>query len=507
MKFLNMIWMILGISATMNGVFAQCDIPCIKKAWLAHDYTAVISKGSLLRDILGGRGIPVLDYMMVTSMCMQQPDKSNGCNLFRMLTEDYYQDVSNDDINLLKREYVSICTRNNPPGSSVLSQFHHDQSTDAVTNSTAGFYGHGKSYILMQDGINSYIKNPAKTMEGMERDFDQKTQVSVLYSEEQVRLFRSRQIKITDTKNNNIKISQLASHFSPTATYYVSPHFVCIANGKKSDLETCSRQLEKAYSYFIRYFDFNPPESYIVVYLASGYKQMDVAISRLYKDPVKYFVLGYSNVYDNSMLAWIPGWAKVGTFKHEMIHLLIKSEFSHLPVWFEEGLASLYEESRYSTGDPLFGINNWRLSLVREDLFKLSLTDIFFPHTFSRDSVLRLEVNAQTSRFYNLVDSQSKSSGASYWRAEIFEHNKTELSESAQLFFDSFLHANEDALMRYFILYLQEKNKLRPLYSAFLKTGRKTCSARVVIKPLPASSSIPADSKTSAISTMISEAG
>jgi len=49
-----------------------------------------------------------------------------------------------------------------------------------------------------------------------------------------------------------------------------------------------------------------------------------------------------------------------GTLTHELVHPYIEANFPRSPLWFNEGLASLYEQSSYK-GGKVFGMTNWRL--------------------------------------------------------------------------------------------------------------------------------------------------
>lgn len=49
-----------------------------------------------------------------------------------------------------------------------------------------------------------------------------------------------------------------------------------------------------------------------------------------------------------------------GTLVHEIVHPFIESNFPACPSWFNEGLASLYEQSA-SDNDQIVGLTNWRL--------------------------------------------------------------------------------------------------------------------------------------------------
>lgn len=56
-----------------------------------------------------------------------------------------------------------------------------------------------------------------------------------------------------------------------------------------------------------------------------------------------------------------------GTLAHELTHALAHADFAELPEWFDEGLASLHEESEFSSdGLELIGRDNWRRKFLTE---------------------------------------------------------------------------------------------------------------------------------------------
>ncbi len=51
-----------------------------------------------------------------------------------------------------------------------------------------------------------------------------------------------------------------------------------------------------------------------------------------------------------------------GTLAHELTHTLAHFDFPNMPEWFDEGLASLYEQSEFSDDElTLQGVSNWRI--------------------------------------------------------------------------------------------------------------------------------------------------
>lgn len=56
------------------------------------------------------------------------------------------------------------------------------------------------------------------------------------------------------------------------------------------------------------------------------------------------------------------GW---GTLVHEMVHAYMDADFPEAPVWLEEGVASLFENSAPRPDDTIRGTTNWRLSRLQ----------------------------------------------------------------------------------------------------------------------------------------------
>jgi len=54
-----------------------------------------------------------------------------------------------------------------------------------------------------------------------------------------------------------------------------------------------------------------------------------------------------------------------GTLLHELTHALVGDHLPGAPPWFDEGLAALYERSRWSGGRP-HPTANWRMTYLRE---------------------------------------------------------------------------------------------------------------------------------------------
>jgi hypothetical protein len=79
-----------------------------------------------------------------------------------------------------------------------------------------------------------------------------------------------------------------------------------------------------------------------------------------------------------------------GTLVHELTHALIAPDFPGVPSWFNEGLASLYEQCSIS-GNTITGHENWRLpnlqKAIREKTLRPLKELIEDPNFYRRDLV------------------------------------------------------------------------------------------------------------------------
>ena len=58
-----------------------------------------------------------------------------------------------------------------------------------------------------------------------------------------------------------------------------------------------------------------------------------------------------------------------GTLVHEMVHPFMRANFPDCPPWFDEGMASLYEQCGERSGH-IYGYTNWRLEGLQEAIRK-----------------------------------------------------------------------------------------------------------------------------------------
>jgi hypothetical protein len=100
---------------------------------------------------------------------------------------------------------------------------------------------------------------------------------------------------------------------------------------------------------------------------------------------------GYYSPDDDALVMNIgPG---AGTLSHELVHPYIEANFPAAPSWFNEGLASLYEQPREREGH-MWGTTNWRLPGLQAMIKKKSLPALKTMLSSTRDGFYEAEYDA-----------------------------------------------------------------------------------------------------------------
>ena len=125
---------------------------------------------------------------------------------------------------------------------------------------------------------------------------------------------------------------------------------------------------------------------------------------------------GYYSPDDSALIMNASG---LGTLSHELVHPYMEANFPDVPSWFNEGLASLYEQPSARKG-RIVGLPNWRLPNLKREIKAKTLPTMATMLGTTRD------------QFYE----------AGY---------------------DAYAYA------RYLVYYLQEQGKLQDFYKKFLE--------------------------------------
>ncbi len=224
-----------------------------------------------------------------------------------------------------------------------------------------------------------------------------------------------------------------AFHVQESAPFVVAgnlpePEFKRITTGT---IRSCSQAL---YKDFLK----KKPKRVIKVYLFASDQDYRTYAKKLFGDtPTTKF--GYYKSTEEALVMNIA--TGTGTLVHEMTHALMKPDFPEVPAWFNEGLASLFEQC-YVRDGSLLGLVNWRLPRLKQAI------------TEGKVIPLTQVVASTTAEFYG------DKTGLYYAEA------------------------------RYLCFYLQEKKVLRKFYKEFRDHAEKDRTGRLFLekllgKPLP----------------------
>ncbi len=99
------------------------------------------------------------------------------------------------------------------------------------------------------------------------------------------------------------------------------------------------------------------PDKIIEVWLFKNEKTYRKGAKKFFNDEPETPYGYYSPEHDALVMNIGPG---PGTLSHELVHPYMEANFPNVPSWFNEGLASLYEQPLEKTGH-MWGGTNWRL--------------------------------------------------------------------------------------------------------------------------------------------------
>lgn len=194
-----------------------------------------------------------------------------------------------------------------------------------------------------------------------------------------------------------------------------------VASNDKKTLDRCKGTVHRMYEFLYADFLTKKPEKPLRVYLFKDKDSYEAYCKKAYDKPPS-TPFGFYMSCERKMVMNIA--TGTGTLAHELVHPLLAEDFSDVPSWFNEGFASLYEQSRQNFEGKMEGLVNWRLPALQKAISK------------NEPVSLQALMSTSTSEFYG------DKSGLHY------------------------------AMARYFCLYLQEKGKLREFYATFLKGSK-----------------------------------
>jgi hypothetical protein len=150
----------------------------------------------------------------------------------------------------------------------------------------------------------------------------------------------------------------LQAKLDSTFVVLTCPPFVIAGNLSREQLGGYAQDsiVGPAQAMYASFFDTRPDKVITVLLLADANTYHDWA-QRLFGDAnIPYY--GYYRHAQRTLVMNIATGS--GTLVHELTHALIAFDWPEVPLWFNEGLASLHEQCQVA-GDRLIGLPNWRL--------------------------------------------------------------------------------------------------------------------------------------------------
>ena len=201
-----------------------------------------------------------------------------------------------------------------------------------------------------------------------------------------------------------------------TRVEHVEEYFFVASNDTEAMFLQCKGTVARVYRYLHADYFTKKPEKPIRVYLFKDRQSYEDYCTATYQKPPS-TPFGFYMSSERKMVMNIS--TGTGTLAHELVHPLLSEDFPAVPSWFNEGFASLFEESG-ERGGKMVGFVNWRLPKLKQML------------KIGRGAPLADLMKTTTDQFYGEDDR-----GVNY------------------------------ATARYLCLYLQEKKLLIPFFKEF----------------------------------------
>ena len=168
------------------------------------------------------------------------------------------------------------------------------------------------------------------------------------------------------------------------------------------------------------YFD-KQPDKILVIWLFRNITTYKAGAKKFFDDTPE-TPYGYYSSDDNALIMNIgPG---AGTLSHELVHPYIEANFPDAPSWFNEGLASLYEQPRERDGH-MWGTTNWRLPGLTAMIKAKTLPTLKSLLSTSRDGFYEAEFDAYAYARFLCQYLQDKGKLREFYRAFLVDKDHT----------------------------------------------------------------------------------
>lgn len=165
-------------------------------------------------------------------------------------------------------------------------------------------------------------------------------------------------------ENSQALLAQWKDRFdAEKINYTITGPFLIAGNGSPAKLRRYRDDTVRAAARALRaaYFEKEPTEPVLILLFETAGPYRRLAKKWFDEDDVPHY--GFFRRSDHVMLMNVG--TGTGTLVHELVHALLAPDFPDCPDWFNEGLASLYEQCSLD-GDTITGHENWRLPALQD---------------------------------------------------------------------------------------------------------------------------------------------
>jgi hypothetical protein len=437
-RYRSIVVVLILITLMMPGVInAQDPLAAIESRWKRGDYSRVLQELVDYRERTGDKSAKI-DYMIATSAC-RCDRRESGYEFFQWILYNYGLSPENRSLVELEMGRCQTTERpaalqSNAPSSLVGLSYHGKGGFEYTAESTGNTRATVIKPVPVEDlaarlfgpsAAEMAVKSVQKLL-GSDYRVESHSHFVVAWPDD-----RPKGAIPATTSNQPARTSSQTTN--PTSQVTLDPPTAKQAPLTPSvsdpEMARVSEKLDRYLKFYLSEYSLTMPAHLITVCFARNLRELNSLAEKLHGIQLAKGSIAYSSETDQTMVGWASG-QTYGTFAHELFHLVARNGFGDIPPWLDEGTAALYEVSEIKN-DRIAGLPNWRGEVLQR----------YWEHRPAIGDLVRM----------------NRSSFDDAQRRTMSEYTAGEQQ------------AVNHATARYFILYLQEQKKLKPVFDAFRK--------------------------------------
>lgn len=442
---------LLGLLALPGLAQGQVTLAELRTQWQQHQYQAVVSQLRQYRQQPYGRNVEV-DYMLATSLCQLPGSQPLAARRFDWMLQNY--SLAPPTRRAILSEQAS-CARTASGSAGAPAPTYNITVTSVRSTGLGGGYVGGKSFYRFTGAADQdrVVSEPAEALVAVpEKEFDQR-KIACDQQDAAPAQLKS----LLDTTSRQLGGRRIYLSKDVYRGQYAiahTAHFLVVGPRSEEFLGKAGLELEAYLRFYQQAYGMRAPTQFLTVYVALDAGQLRDIARVQHGIQLAAGAIGYSFQNDLSMAAIMP-FDGQGTAKHELFHLLCRSDFGDIPPWLDEGMAALYEVSA-RTDAGIKGLPNWRGRVLYAFSRKPDSGQRWAPGGQPADSGFTLPVRQLIALPWDRFDGNAEMLTTNSVRSPA-SYRRSTLQQQAYTY----------AVARYFALFLQDKGALPAVYQAF----------------------------------------